>query len=125
MIILGLLLILATAGLSFAIFWANDGILTAPAGAIELFGNQLSMTVGQVFIAGTAAGVLALLGLFMLFSGIGRNARRKSTARHQLRDQRQEMQELQRKHDATSSDFAAHRAATDKAADSDGVTARR
>jgi hypothetical protein len=125
MIILGLLLILGTAGLSLAVIWANDGAFTAPAGAIELFGNQMNMTVGQIFLAGTAAGALALLGLVMLFNGIGRNARRRSTARHQLRNHRQEMQDLQRKHDATSADLAAHRATNDEAADSDGITARR
>lgn len=125
MIILGLLLILGTAGLSLAAIWSNDGMFTAPAGVIDLFGNQLNMTVGQVFLAGIAAGALAIVGLLMVFSGIGRNARRRSTARHQLRDQRQEMQDLQHKHDATAEDFAAHRAATDKAADSEGVAARR
>jgi hypothetical protein len=125
MIILGLLLILGTAGLSLAVIWANDGAFSAPAGAIELFGNHMNMTVGQIFLAGAAAGALALLGVVMVFSGLGRNARRGSAGRRQLRDHRQEMQDLQRKHDATSSDLAAYRATNDEAADSDGVAARR
>ena len=125
MIILGLLLVLGTAGLSLAVFWANDGAFTAPASAIELFGNQMNMTVGQIFLAGTAAGALAMLGLVMLFNGIGRNSHRRSTARHQLRNHRQEMQDLQRKHDATSADLAAHRATNDEAADRNGITARQ
>jgi hypothetical protein len=125
MIILGLLLILGTAGLSLAVISANDGAFTSPAGVIELFGNQMNMTVGQIFLAGAAVGALALLGLVMVFSGLGSNSRSRSAGRRQLRDHRQEMQDLQRKHDATSSDLAAQRVANDEAADSDGVTARR
>ena len=125
MIILGLLLLLGVAGASLAVIWANDGGFTAPAGAIELFGNQLNATMGQVFVAGVAAGALALLGLLMVFNGMSRNARRRSAGRHKLNDHRQEMQDLQRKHDIVSSDLAAHRAATDEASEDAGVTARR
>lgn len=125
MIILGLLLILGTAGLSLAVIWANGDVFTAPVGAIELFGNQIHLTAGQILLAGAAGGALALLGLVMISSGLRRNTRRRSDGRHQLRDHRQEMDDLQRKHDATSSELATHRAANDKAADSDGITARR
>lgn len=125
MIILGLLLILGTVGLSLAVIWANDGAFTAPAGVIELFGNHMNTTVGQTFLAGVAASALTLLGLAMVLSGLGRNARRQSAGRRQVRDHRQEMQDLQRKHDAASSDLAVQRDANEVAADSDGVTARR
>ncbi len=125
MIILGLLLILGTAGLSLAVVWANDGIVTAPAAAVELFGNQMHVSVGQLFLVGAAAGALTLLGPVMIISGLGRNARRRSTARHQLRDHRQEMKGLENKHDAKTRDLAARHTATVNAADSDGITARR
>jgi hypothetical protein len=125
MIILGLLLILGAAGLSLAVIWANDGAFTAPAGVIELFGNQMNVTAGQSFLAGTAAGSLTLLGLVMVVSGLGRGARRQSAGRRQVRDHRQEMQDLQRKHDARSLDLAAQRDADNVAADNDGVTAQR
>jgi outer membrane murein-binding lipoprotein Lpp len=125
MIILGLLLLVAVAGVSLAVIWTNDGAFTAPAGAIELFESQMNLTMGQTFLAGVTAGALTLLGLFMVFGGLSRNARRRSAGRHKLNDQRQEMQDLQRKHDTVSSDFAAHRAATDAAAEDSGVTARR
>lgn len=124
MIILGLLLILATVGLTLAVILINDSILTSPATAIELFGNQAHITVGQVFLAGAAAGALVMLGLVMFISGLGRNARRRSTARHQLRDHRQEMQDLKRMNDTTATELAAHRAATGAAAESDGITRR-
>jgi hypothetical protein len=90
-----------------------------------LFGNQINTTVGQIFLAGAAAGALVLLGVIMLFSGLGRSARRRSAGRHKLNDHRTEMRDLQRKHDATSADLAAHRAANNEAAEIDGVTARR
>jgi hypothetical protein len=113
------------AGVSLAVIWANDGAFTAPAGAIELFGNQLNPTMGQTLLAGATVGALALLGILMVFSGMARTARRRSIGRHKLNDHRQEMQDLQRKHDTVSSDFAAHRATTDEAAEDAGVTARR
>jgi hypothetical protein len=125
LIILGLLLLVGAAGLSLAFIWANFDTFSAQAGAVELFGNQMNATVGQVFLGGVVAGALVLLGLLMLFSGLGRSARRRSAGRHKLNDHRQEMQDLQHKHDKVSSDLAAHRAATDEAADDAGVTARR
>src|SRR5687768_3445157 len=124
MIILGLLLLMGVAGVSLAVIWANDGAFTAPAVAIELFGNQVNTTMGQTFLAGAAAGALALLGLVLIFSGASRNAHRRSAGRHKLNDHRQEMQDLQRKHDRVSSDLAAHRAASDEPAESAEVSAR-
>ena len=114
MVILGLLLFLAMVGISLALVWANDSIFTAPAATVELLGDSIEVTMGQVFLAGFVAGALALLGLVMLLNGLGRNARRRSTARHQLRDHRQEIQDLQRKH-----------VANEDAADSEGITTRR
>ncbi|GIH03587.1 hypothetical protein Rhe02_16540 [Rhizocola hellebori] len=125
MIFLGLLLLVGAAGLSLAIILANDGTFTAPAGAIELFGNQINATVGQMFLGGVAAGALVLIGIMMVFSGLARNARRRSAGRHKLNDHRQEMRDLQRKHDTVTSDLAAHRAATDEAADQDKVSVQQ
>ncbi len=125
MIILGLLLFLGTAGLSLAVIWANDGIFNTSAGVVELFGKQANMTVGQAFLAGAAAGALILLGIVMIVSGLGRHTRRQSAGRRQERDHREEMHDLQRKHDAMSADVATHRDADNLAADHEGVTARR
>jgi hypothetical protein len=40
MILLGSLLVLGVAGLAFAAFANNDGLFTAPAGAVEMFGYR-------------------------------------------------------------------------------------
>lgn len=123
MILLGFLLILASAGLSLALIWTNDSIFNTPMPGIDLFGYQIQATVGQVFLAGVVAGAAALLGLAMIISAIRRSADRRSTARHQLRNRRDEIQDQQRERDATN--LAAHRAAKDEAADSEGITTRR
>jgi hypothetical protein len=117
MILLGLLLVLGLAGLILVTFMDNDGLFAAPAGAVELFGYQAEPTVGQVFLVGAAAGALALVGLAMLFSGTGRRARRGIATRRELRAQRAEMLELQRRHDSVTSELAAQRAAEAEAAD--------
>ncbi|HZM82326.1 MAG TPA: hypothetical protein VFC19_41940 [Candidatus Limnocylindrales bacterium] len=123
MILLGFLLILASAGLSLALIWSNDSVFNTPMPAIDLFGNQIHATLGQGFLAGVVAGAAALLGLAMIISAIRRNVDRRSTARHQLRNRRDEIQDQQQKHDATN--LAAHRAAKGEAADSEGITTRR
>jgi hypothetical protein len=131
MILLGLLLVLGLAGLILVTFMDNDGLFTAPAGAVELLGYQAEPTVGQVFLIGTAAGALMLVGLMMLFGGTGRRARRGIAARRELRAQRAEMLELQRRHDSVTSELAAQRAAdaeavdTRTARDADDVTHER
>lgn len=121
MILLGLLLILATVGLSFALIAANDNLFTAPVTTLEIFGTQISLAPGMVFLTGVAAGALVLLGLIMVFGGLGRSARRRSTARHQLRDSRQENEELRRQRDAEADDHTTR----ETALDSEGITSRR
>jgi hypothetical protein len=85
MIILGLLLILGTAGLSFAALRANESVFTAPAGTIELFGYKAHMTIGDIYFAGAIAGAIVMLSLVMLFGGMGRHARRSAAMRQELR----------------------------------------
>lgn len=118
MIILGLLLVLGVGGLSVAAILANRDAFDASAGAVELFGYQANLTVGQVFLAGAAAGAVILLGLLMLFSGMGRSARRRSSSRRELRD-------LQRKHEGVSSELAAQRASEDNADERDEAQTRQ
>ena len=128
MIFLGLLLILASAGLSLALIRSNASIFTAPVPVLDIFGNQIHATVGQVFIAGAVAAAVALLGLVMLVSALGRKAARRSTARHQLRSRRDEIQDLKRKRDATdreASDRAADHVGDDEENDSERIATRR
>lgn len=77
MIILGLLLILGVAGLSFALWQANETVVTTPVGTVELLGRSAELTAGEVFLSGTAAGALVLISLVLLFSGMSRSARRR------------------------------------------------
>jgi cytochrome c biogenesis factor len=77
MIILGLLLILGIAGLSFAVWQMNETVLNAPVGTIELLGRHADLTAGQMFLTGAGAGALVVLSFVMLFGGMGRNARRR------------------------------------------------
>jgi hypothetical protein len=116
MIILGLLLILGAAGLSMVAIWANQGAFEASAGTVELMGYQATLTNGDVFLAGATAGAVALLGVFLLFSGIGRRARRRSVARRQLREQQQELRETQRRQEAAAAEAATTARANEKAA---------
>ncbi|MBV1853858.1 hypothetical protein [Catellatospora tritici] len=124
MILLGLLLVLGLGGLALAAFLNNDGLFTAPAGTVELFGYHADPSVGQVFLVGGAAGALVLVGLMMMFGGAGRRARRRLAARRELQAQRAEMRDLQRRHDSIKSELAAKRTVEDdRAADRAAVEA--
>jgi hypothetical protein len=125
MIILGLLLVLGVGGLALAAIVSNNGVFAAPAGTIELFGYHVDATVGQVFLTGAAAGAVVILGILMLLRGVGRSARRRSATRRELAAQRQEVQDLQRKHDSVSSDLAAQRLTEDKADELEKTPSRR
>ncbi|MBB5868928.1 hypothetical protein F4553_002307 [Allocatelliglobosispora scoriae] len=111
MIILGLLLLLGAAGLSIAAIVANQDAFAASAGTLELFGYSAQLTIGEVFLIGTGAGVVGLIGLLMLFSGMGRSARRRSATRRELAAQRAEMRELQRKNELAESSLESQRTA--------------
>lgn len=119
MMLLGLLLVLGLAGLALVAFMDNDGLFTTSAGTVELFGYRASFTVGEVFLIGAAAGALFLVGLFMLFGGAGRRARRRIAARRELQAQRAENLALKRKHDNIATELAAQRAAEAGAADAE------
>ncbi|MFC7244272.1 hypothetical protein ACFQO7_17500 [Catellatospora aurea] len=119
MMLLGLLLVLGLAGLALVAFMDNDGLFTASVGSVELFGYDATLSVGEVFLIGAAAGALLLVGLFMLFGGAGRRARRRMAARRELQAQRAENLALKRKHDTIATELAAQRAAEAGAADAE------
>lgn len=125
MIILGLLLVLGAAGLSFAAIQANQGIFDGSAGVIELMGRSTEVTIGEVFLVGAAAGALALLGLFMTFSGFARRARRRAAVRRQLRDQQHELRDLEREKEAAAAEAGRHSAAEERAAQREDALAKR
>jgi hypothetical protein len=106
MIILGLLLLLAATGLSFAAIQANRSVFEDSAGVVGLFGYSADATVGQVFLVGAGAGALALLGLAMIIGGFGRGARRRMATRRELRRQDAETREVQRREEAEAAELA-------------------
>jgi hypothetical protein len=85
MLILGLLLILGSAGLTAGL--VIDGSETA---TVEVFGTTVdNMTTGRVFIAGAATMLLFLLGVWLLKSSMGRSRRKRierKTTRREDRD---------------------------------------
>jgi hypothetical protein len=98
-IILGLLLALGAIGLSVAALWANQDTFEKPAGTFDLLGYTADFTIGQIFMIGIAIGALGLFGLVMLLNGAGRRASRRAATRRQLREQEQQLHDLQRKQD--------------------------
>ncbi|GAA2354686.1 hypothetical protein Cme02nite_47870 [Catellatospora methionotrophica] len=119
MILLGLLLVFGLAGLALVAFMDNDGLFSTSVGAVEMFGYQADLSVGEVFLIGAGAGALVLVGLFMLFGGAGRRARRRMASRRELQAQRAENLDLKRKHDSIATELAAQRAAEAGAADAE------
>ena len=106
MIVLGLLLLLAATGLSFAAIQANRGVFDDSAGVVGLLGYSTQVTIGEVFLAGAAAGALALLGLVMMIGGLGRSARRRAAARRELRRHNEQAREAQRRDQAQAAEQA-------------------
>jgi hypothetical protein len=106
MIILGFLLLLAATGLSFAAIQANRSLFEESAGAVAMFGYSVDVTIGEVFLVGASAGALALLGLVMIFGGVGRGARRRVAARRDLRRQDEELRDSQRSEEAEATQRA-------------------
>ncbi len=106
MIVLGLLLLLGAAGLSLAMIQANRSVFDDSAGVVGMLGYSTQATIGEVFFAGAAAGALALLGLVLMVSGMGRNTRKRVAARRELRRQGEETRETQRREEAEAAERA-------------------
>ena len=105
-IIVGLLLLLAAAGLSLAAIQANRSVFEDSAGVVGLFGYSVEATVGEVFLVGAGVGALALLGLAMIIGGFGRGARRRMATRRELRRQEAETRETQRQEETEAAERA-------------------
>jgi hypothetical protein len=86
MAILGVLLLLGVVGAAVAVAWANQDTIAASAGTLDVFGQQVNLTVVQLFLIGAAAGAVALLALYMT---VGGTRRRMSRTAQRRRDQRE------------------------------------
>lgn len=81
MVTFGWLLFLGTAGFTAAAIWANQDMFLNSAGIVDLLGSEAEVSVGQVFGAGAVAGVLVIMGFWMIVGGHRRRARRLATTR--------------------------------------------
>lgn len=121
MAILGLLLLLAVAGLAVNVVWQNDLSIS-----VDALGESFLISPGWLFVAGLAAGAIAALGLSLLLAGLTRTRRRRA-ALADTRNDRESLQaerdrlavELQRERAARTSTPAGSRADNDLARDND------
>jgi hypothetical protein len=101
-VILGLLLLLSAAGLAVDAVVQN----TLPV-SVDAVGQTFSLSPGWLFVAGMAAGVIAVLGVSLLVTGTARARRRRSA----LVNTRSSVQELQAERDRLAVELERERAA--------------
>lgn len=109
MAILGVLLLLGVVGAAVAVAWSNQDAIVASTGTLNVFGEQVNLTVIQLFLIGAAAGAVALLALYMTVGGTRRSMSRSAQRR---RDQR----ELQARLAEANASAATRTAAGERAA---------
>jgi hypothetical protein len=113
MAFLGVLLLLGVIGAAVAVAWTNQGAIEASAGTLNMFGSQVSLTTGQLFLLGAAAGAVTLLALYMTVGGTRRRMARTSQRRRDLHERERELQARLAEADAsrTASEHSAQHAA--------------
>lgn len=90
MLLLGLLLLVAAGVLTGGMLVDNKSDYRA-----DVFGYHLPhLTIGQLFLVGVGAGVVATLGLVLLLAGMRRSGRRRRAQRVELKGKRQREEEL-------------------------------
>ena len=90
MVVLGLLLLLASAGLTLGVVLSNTDPVTASA-----FGTSLSgVSVGGLFLAGVIAGAVFMLGFGLLLLGAARKRSRRVETKHRVQRVRSEKEQL-------------------------------
>ena len=113
MAILGLLLLLAAAGLAVDVVVQNTSSIS-----VEAVGATFSMSPGWLFVAGLATGVIGLLGVSVLVVGITRARRRRAS----FAESRTSLQELQAERDRLAVELERQRSTrTSAAADDDSA----
>ena len=113
MAILGLLLLLAAAGLAVDVVVQNTSSIS-----VEAVGATFSMSPGWLFVAGLATGVIGLLGVRLLVAGITRTRRRRA----EFAESRTSLQELQAERDRLAVELERQRSTrTSAAADDDSA----
>jgi hypothetical protein len=89
-VILGLILVAAAAGIATAIVGSNSGSAHYSGDSFVIFGQSLTtLTTGQLFLFGLVVGVVGMLGLAMLFGTFNRRLASRGS-RRELKGSRRE-----------------------------------
>jgi hypothetical protein len=93
MAIIGLLLLIGVVGATVGVAWANQSAIDASAGVtLNVFGEQFTPTLGQLFLAAAAIGALILLALYMTVGGTRRRMSRTAARRREARERERDLQ---------------------------------
>jgi hypothetical protein len=105
MVALGLLLLVASGLLTAGIVLASTDVAS-----VSAFGQVVSgVTIGGLFAAGVATGVLGLLGVLMMLAGLRRRRARRAGLKREIRDARVEKESLAEENARLQRELAATR----------------
>ena len=111
MVALGLLL-LAGAGVTVLVgLLANNGAEHSIPGGFDLFGYDINSSTGRLFLYGAIVGVVGMLGLNLLLSGLGRGVKHKVATRRERKTYRHRTETLQEERDRLAGELEEERAA--------------
>ena len=111
MVALGLLL-LAGAGLTVLVgFLANNGADHTIPGGFELFGYDITGSTGRLFFYGAIVGIIGMLGLNLLLTGLGRGVKQKVANRRERKTNLRRTETLQEERDRLARELDDERAA--------------
>jgi hypothetical protein len=111
MLLLGLILIIAAAGVSIDVVLKNTSALD-----VSAFGQTFSTTPGWLFVAGLAAGAVGVLGVLLMTGGIGRARQRRATLKD-LKQTHGTTEQLQAERDRLAAELEAERTRREPAVD--------
>ena len=98
--ILGLVLLLAALVVGLAGVLTNMGSTHHLAHPFTVLGYHVTGSTGRLFLYGIAVGMVALLGLLRLLSGVRRSARAARAAQRELKQSRRETAAISKDRDA-------------------------
>jgi uncharacterized membrane-anchored protein len=103
MLILGVLLLLAAVALGVAAIGGGSGTIN-----FDVLNNTIESTGAQAFLVGAAAGVAAVVGLWLIRGGSRGAYSRRRELRQLRRSQRDAEERAQREREQTDREQAAH-----------------